>query len=213
MRFRVVVCALTFLVLSSSAHAFPGANGRIAFTSKISGNTDIYTVDPSGGDWTRLTTNTGEDAQPTWSPDGTKIAFRSIRGGRYYETYVMNADGSDQHALTVTPNPPAPSTARPYSTQPSWSPDGSRIVFAGEDGSVYRVSPEGRGLERIPVESPSGSAVAHAFDVSLSPDGRSLVFSLGGAGHGIYRAPVAGGRAQRLTSGDDHHATWGAGGS
>ena len=41
-----------------------------------------------------LTNNIALRAEPAWSPDGTKIAFTSLRGGNY-ETYVMNADGQD----------------------------------------------------------------------------------------------------------------------
>src|SRR5262249_7642605 len=50
----------------------------------------------------RLTNNAELDGYPTWSPDGTKIAFISVRGGEY-EIYVMNADGSGQTNLTNNP--------------------------------------------------------------------------------------------------------------
>jgi len=62
------------------AHAaFPGQNGRIAFTSNRDGNSEIYTMNPDGSDQKRLTFNSSSgldsDGDPTLSPDGKKIAF------------------------------------------------------------------------------------------------------------------------------------------
>jgi WD40 repeat protein len=51
--------------------------------------TDIYTINPDGCGRTRLTTD-GYNYHPTWSPDGTKIAF-----AHDYDIYVMNADGQN----------------------------------------------------------------------------------------------------------------------
>jgi Tol biopolymer transport system component len=50
----------------------------------------------------RLTDLPSEDSFPSWSPDGTRIAFRSDRGGSY-DIYVMNTDGSGVTRLTDDP--------------------------------------------------------------------------------------------------------------
>jgi dipeptidyl aminopeptidase/acylaminoacyl peptidase len=50
----------------------------------------------------RLTHSAGRNAEPAWSPDGHKIAFRSTRNDGNREIYVMNADGSNQRNLTRT---------------------------------------------------------------------------------------------------------------
>ena len=71
-------------------------------------------MDADGSNQTRLTNNPASDAQPAWSPDGTKIAFNSDRDGNF-EVYVMDADGSNQTRLT---NNPADDGG------PAWSPDG-----------------------------------------------------------------------------------------
>ena len=55
--------------------------------------TDIFVMNADGSDVTRLTTAPGIDANPDWSPDGTKIAFNSDRSGERH-IHVMNADGS-----------------------------------------------------------------------------------------------------------------------
>ena len=95
---------------------------RIAFTSNRDGgnsNYEIYVMDADGSNQRRLTTSPAAapawDHEPTWSPDGTRIAFSSARDGNY-EIYVMNADGSGQTNLTNSPG---------NDDQPSWQPLGS----------------------------------------------------------------------------------------
>ena len=83
-------------------------------------------MDADGSNQTRLTNNQASDFFPSFSPDGSKIAFTSNRDGSY-EIYVMNADGSNQTRLT---NDPADDD------DPSFSGDGSKIAFySNRDGS------------------------------------------------------------------------------
>jgi Tol biopolymer transport system component len=63
-----------------------------------SANYDVFTIDPDGTDKVRLTTDTGIDANPSWAPDGTKIAFRCDRP--FTQICVMDSDGSDEVSLT-----------------------------------------------------------------------------------------------------------------
>ena len=56
-------------------------------------------MDPNGSNVVRLTYDSAQDAQPAWSPDGTKIAFVSDRDGNA-DIYVMNADGSGPVNIT-----------------------------------------------------------------------------------------------------------------
>jgi Tol biopolymer transport system component len=60
---------------------------------------DIFSMAADGTNRTRLTTDPRIDANPVWSPDGTRIAFRSDRL-IYTALWVMNADGSDPMVLT-----------------------------------------------------------------------------------------------------------------
>ena len=83
-------------------------------------------MDADGSNQVRLTDNDAEDVEPTWSPDGTQIAFTSSRDGNP-DIYVAAADGSDQRPLTTDPAP---------DEGPAWSPDGSRILFTSyRDGA------------------------------------------------------------------------------
>ena len=101
---------------------------KIAFTSRVEiqrssitgiamdGNYEIFVMDADGSNQTRLTDDPARDADPSWSPDSTRIAFASSRDRNWnYEIYVMDADGSNQTRLTDSP-------AR--DSKPSWGPGG-----------------------------------------------------------------------------------------
>ena len=81
--------------------------------------------DGNGDNPTNLTNTPGLDAEAHWSPDGSRIAFRSERDGNS-EIYIMDADGSNLIRLTDRLG---------WDGAPDWSPDGTRIVFnSNQDG-------------------------------------------------------------------------------
>jgi TolB protein len=67
---------------------------------RLRANLDIYTIDVATGERTQLTQDRSPDQWPTWSPDGQRIAFVSMRDNAQGEIYIMNADGSDVRRLT-----------------------------------------------------------------------------------------------------------------
>jgi Tol biopolymer transport system component len=134
---------------------------RIAFTSfsdiEYEMN-DIYVMNPDGTGLVNLTNHPADDLYPTWSPDGTRIAYASHRD-LGYDIYVMNPDGTDPARLTDQPE---------YDTSPAWSPDGTRIAF-GRSYDIYVMNADGTGQVNLtnhpdwdfaPAWSPDGSQIA-----------------------------------------------------
>jgi Tol biopolymer transport system component len=86
-----------------SAYPSWSSSGRLAFSKyeRAGGVFQIWTANADGSQDAMLTSR-GQNFWPTWSPDGTKIAFSSYRDGNW-EVYSMNADGSNQVNLTNSP--------------------------------------------------------------------------------------------------------------
>lgn len=77
---------------------FPACSstGKIAFTSSRTGNSDIYVMNWDGTNQFRVTTNTYDEIDAAWSPDGKHIAFSStLSGDHLHRIHVVNADGSN----------------------------------------------------------------------------------------------------------------------
>lgn len=97
MLLATVIGAGLLVPASSAQAAFPDENDKVLFVSYRDRGSegDIYAMHPDGTGLVRLTDSPAYEDGPVWSPDGSKIAFRSD-----YKIFVMNADGSDQTRLT-----------------------------------------------------------------------------------------------------------------
>jgi hypothetical protein len=82
------------------------ATGKIAFASnRNQGQFEIFSMTTAGSNVTRLTNDPRTDVDPSWSPDGTKIAFSSDRAGGLggFEIYAMGSNGNLQLRVTALP--------------------------------------------------------------------------------------------------------------
>src|SRR5437867_5576550 len=138
------------------------------FRHALDANTELYVMNADGSNPARLTNNSAADYQPTWSPDGSRIAFVSERDGNA-EIYVMNAaDGSNPVRLTTDVGTPA------FDGDPAWSPDGSKIAFWSRrdgNGEIYVMNPDGLNVTRLTTNA------VDDLQPAWSPDGSRLVFS------------------------------------
>jgi TolB protein len=144
-----------------------GGQGReqssTAEATGSSANRDIYVMNIDGTGLKRLTDHPGEDIEPTWSPDSTRIAFTSKRDGNK-EIYVMNADGTEQTRLTFEPSD---------DLHPDWSA-GDRIAFVSQrhgDREIYTMTSGGLDQTRITSDSSQDDQPA------WSPDGGRIAFT------------------------------------
>jgi Tol biopolymer transport system component len=164
---------------------------KIVFVSDRDGNPEIYSCDADGSNIKRLTNSAGDDEQPAWSPDGTRIAFMSARTG-VPEIYIMNADGSNVIRRTFTES---------YSGDPTWSPDGTKIAYTSVVNSNTNMwlvgavsgSPsllfDEPGNNETPAWSPDGTTIAFASD-QANTDLYYDIYTIRPDGTGFAHIPV-----------------------
>lgn len=150
--------------------------------------TDIWTANGDGTALRQLTVDPGHEWWPTWSPDGTRIAY-----GRAGSIWTMKADGTDKRQLARLNAPGLNHFA--------WSPDGQQLAFSDwkPDDQILHlwvVAADGSGRRR--------AATTGVYSVAWptwSPDGTRIVFGGQDPATGVYRiyaVPPAGGAATLL---------------
>lgn len=168
---------------------------KIVFTAgdnSLGSVSPLWVVSSDGTGLAQLTADGANDMRPTWSPDGSRIAFVSDRDGNA-EIYVMNADGTGQTNITNDAT---------TDDNPAWSPDGNTILFTSSRDSL------GSGQSEIYSMSPSGASVVPqlvGYNPEWSPTGSHFLFERASQ---IYIAsPGNASSARQLTSSSEFHFT------
>lgn len=167
--------------------AAESVKGQIAATVNDGEQADIWLLNKAGRPVLNLTKDDADDLGPSWSPDGSMLAFVSDRSGSP-QIYVVGIDGSGLQRLTFVGR---------YNTGPDWGPSG-KIVYSGLRGQavdiltidmskqMQRLTP-GKGRRSLePSWSPCGRRVVYVSD----EDGQSPRLWI--ASHdGAVRQPLA----------------------
>jgi Tol biopolymer transport system component len=149
-------------------------------------NGDIWVINPDGTGHVRVSGPPGYTNEfPSWSPNSRRIAYASTRAvvGDDRSLWIVNADGSGRRRLS------------PAGRHSSWSPTGTRIVFAraGARGArqLWLVNPNGSNRQRLggfPAEFPAWSPDARSIAYAAARDGIGLVDTRGRARGSIANA-------------------------
>jgi Tol biopolymer transport system component len=137
---------------------------------------NIWVMNADGTGKKQVTNMGGGGANnPTFSPDGNKVAFRGWDGDSY-QIFWKEVDGTQMKQLTNTVL---------GAGDPDWSPDGTRIAFASslerDTQNIFAIRPDGTGWEQITNFGPTPeneSTPEQASDPDWSPDNRWIVFGV-----------------------------------
>ena len=168
------VTRLTNAAGNNITPAYSPDGSRIVFiASRDGGQRNVWIMNADGTNQVKLTTNQGFSNtanNPVFNHDGTRIAFDSDRGtvgNANHDIYTIDTAGNGELRLT---------TAQGKDTHPSYSRDGSRIVFisfrdgAAGFGEIYTMNADGS--DQVRVTETTAAEIEPAF----TPDGAQIVF-------------------------------------
>jgi TolB protein len=153
------------------------------------GNLDIYTLDLTTQQLSRITDDPGIDTEPQWSKDGQSIYFTSDRAGGPQIYKVGIKPGDKPRRLTFQGS---------YNARARISPDESQLAFVTQEDGAYRIaSMDLRGRGDVQVLTKGRSDVSPSY----APNGAVLIYASRDKGRGILALVSADGRVQqRLVS-------------
>ncbi len=146
-------------ILTDAMSAAFAPDGKVIFSSAMSGNDEIWSINADGSGQRQLTNDTADESAPVVSPDNNSIFFASNRTGEAH-VWRMNADGSNQEQITKTEG------GYPLSV----SSDGKWLYYHhGLNRTLWRVSTTPSGEEQSILNKRKNR-------FAVSPDGLRIVF-------------------------------------
>mgnify|MGYP002135742608 CR=1 FL=1 len=162
-------------------------NTRLSYVNQVAGKYQLLISDSDGQNAQAALKSREPIISPTWSPDGTRLAYVSFENKK--PVVYVHSLASGKRVVVAN--------FKGSNSAPAWSPDGRRlaVVLSKEGGSqIFIVNADGSGLQRITM---SAGINTEPF---FSPDGQSLYFTSDrGGSPQIYRSDASGGDAQRVT--------------
>jgi TolB protein len=185
----------------SSQPSFSHDGRRIIFARTQNGRDQVWIMNADGSDQRPLTHGVAGANHPQFSPDGRRIIIseRSLTATCLIacgptHIAIMNADGSHERLLT--------DDRHRYDSEPSFSPDGTRIIFTRWDGhndtapTLWVISADGSDQRQL-THDRHGRRIGQA---RFSPDGRTIVYRSDRTGQAqIWLMNADGSHQRRLT--------------
>ena len=173
---------------------------RIVYCSDEGGTEDLWLMSPDGTNRTRLTRDAAIERKPAWSPAGDMIVYQSMIANpqpskeEEWKLWVINSNGSNPKQITF---------GEGSHTNPSWSPDGSAIVFDTNidgDSEIWLITNINRVLSG---EQPQARKLTNNRwddkNPKWSPDGSTIIYQSNGKGSwDIYEMEADGGNPKPL---------------
>lgn len=157
------------------------AAARLAFSVQQQ-DRNLWRLDVTSKQWTRVVASSAQDASPQYAPDGGKLCFRSDRSGTE-QLWISDADGGNPVQLTQ---------GELYPSVGHWSPDGRFIAFNNaRTGEIFIAEPGAEAGKRI---RPTGLKGIHPI---FAPDGQWIY---AGSTERIFKFPAGGGPAVTVVS-------------
>lgn len=178
----------------------PGAfSTRIAYVSTLNKNTNkqkfiLQVADADGFNARTVFSSTKQLMSPTWSPDGSRLAYVSFETGNS-AIFVQDIIRGTRSKISGKAG---------INSAPAWSPDGRYLALtlsAGGSPDIYIMDMTARNLKRLTSDSSIDT------EPCWMPDGKSLLFTSDRSGQPqIYRVSVNGGKANRITFDGNYNA-------
>ena len=173
------------LVRKAVNPAFSPDGRQLAFHASWGESRRLWIADSGGRNPQQLTTDSTESvehASPQWSPDGKRIAFRRVQKNK---SDIMVVDVASKATAWLTDD-------NILDLDPAWAPSGRAVYFSSSRGgglNIWRVPMTKDGApDGVPQQVTTGAGDDR--EVSVSPDGRHLAFTVLGVNSDVWRLPV-----------------------